>query len=504
MATTRTEIPSLDELRTKYLNDVRRLKIRAGITRPNVAPGSESYIRGEAVATRALELHAEIARLQDAQMPDSAVEDDLDRLALVMRGITRGSGAGSAGYVKASVTGTVTYAQGQQLTSEDNLRFEVVVTALASNNTLVPVRCLDVGVKTNKPADTVLTWTSPPTGSATTCKVDTGGLTNAKDADSDETLRTRLQNALRYPAESGSWADYASWSESAYAGIQKAFVYPACEGPGTVHVAVAATPDASTYYSRECNATVVNLAAQAIVAESPEHVDVTVQSVEDESQSLVLRLTLPSHAYDGGPGGGWTDHIAYRWPSAGGSTPFATRLNAAPTSDKLLAIYTYSAPIAKSHIAIWSSSRKKFVHGYVKTSTFVSGSVYNVELYSGIDTSILQSGDYVSPDAEAIDDYGKTVAESFGTLGPGEKTTSATYLPRSYRRPRSYAEWQSKYTSAHLASLSATYPEIAHVSLASLLGSPALPYSPTVPGAITTAPNVLVLGSLAFYPSAGT
>jgi uncharacterized phage protein gp47/JayE len=504
MATTRTEIPSLDELRTKYLNDVRRLKIRAGVTRPNVSPGSESYIRGDAVATRALELHAEVARLQDAQMPDTAVEDDLDRLADVMRGIARSDGAGSTGYVKASVTGTVTYAAGQQLTAEDSLRFEVLVTTLASNNSLVPIRCLDVGVKTNKAADTELTWTSPPTGSATTCLVDPGGLTGGKDAEDDEALRVRLQNALRFPAESGSWADYAKWAEDSYAGIQKAFVYPAAEGPGTVHVALAIVPDPDTYYTREANDTIVNLAALAIVAESPEHVDVTVQSVVDESQNLALRITLPSHRVDGGPGGGWVDHIQYRWPSAGSTTPFATRLNAAPTSSKLLAIYTYSAPTAKSHIAIWSSSKKKFVHGYVKTSTLVSGTVYNVELYSGIDTSILQSGDYVSPDAEAIDDYGKLIVESFGSLGPGEKTSSSTYLPRSYRRPRTYLDWPSKYTSKDLSKLSTTHSEVSHVSLCSALGSPALPYSPTVPGAITTAPNVLVLGNLALYPSSGT
>lgn len=496
MATTRVELPRLTDLRDRTLETIRRLKIRAGVTRPNVAPGSESYIKAEAFAAGALEVHARLAAVQDAQMADSATGEDLDRLARVLRGLVRSSGNGAGGYVKVSCTGTVTYAQGAQCTSPDGLRYEVVVTTAAVNNGLVQVRGVDVGKRTDKAADTIMTWTSPPAGSATTCTVSSGGLTDGEDAETDADLRRRLQDALRHPAASGSWADYVEWAEGATQAVEKAFAYPAYRGPGTVAVALTREAEADAYYTRELAASFVNTAALAMVERSPEHVDMLVQTVVDESTNVVLSLTLPLHRVDGGPGGSWIDDLTGRWPSAVGTTPYATRLSVAPTSSTVIRAITYQVPVVDAYIAIWSSTQKRFIHARVKSSAVVAGSTYDLTLHAGIDISALSSGDYISPDAEKLDDYGKAIAESFGKLGPGERTSSSNYLPRSYRRPRTYESWKHQYTSRDIGELSTKHTEIAHVAVS----TPTLPATPTVPGAVTTAPNILVLGNFAVYP----
>jgi uncharacterized phage protein gp47/JayE len=496
MATTRATIPSLEELRDKILRDIKRGKIRAGIAKPNVSPGSESYIKAEAIASSVLEMHAKIAALQDATMPDSAEGEDLDRLAN-MRGLKRSVGAGASGYVKVSVTGTVVFAAGQEGTFEDGVRAKVVVTTSAINNGLVPIECIDVGVGTNKSAGTVLTWTSPPSGSATTCAVDDAGLTGGKAADTDAALRARLLDLLRHPAQSGSWADVAGWAEASSPSVEKAFVYPALEGPATCHVAITQAAKQDTYYSREASATLVNIAALEVVANMPEHVDVLTTTVTDVDTAVVLSLTLPDHAVDGGTGGGWLDAAADRWPALGTASIYATRLSAVPLSPTKIRVTTYSAPVADAHIAIWSNSHKCFQHTRIKTSTFISGTTYELVLYTAIDTHKIASGDYVSPDAEKLDDYGTAIAEAFAALGPGEKTSSASLLPRSYRHPLTSESWNHKFTSKHVGMLSTAHNEISHVSV----NTPTLPATPAIASAVTDSPNILVLGKLAFYPA---
>jgi len=498
MAITRTEIPSLESLRDKIVNDIRRLKIRAGITRPNVALGSESAVKAEAYASAVLELYAKVAALQDATMPDAAEGDDLARLADVLKGLKASVGAGASGNVIAACSGSVTYAVGQQCTTPDGLRYEVVITTLASNGDPVPIRGIDVGKRTDKDAATIVTWSSPPSGSDVTAIVDSGKLTGGKDADNDARLRARLQSAMRHPAASGSWADFAGWAEGASASIEKAFVYPAVQGPGTVHVAVLIPAIEDTYYTREASASLVNTAALAIVAKNPEHADVLTTAGADEDVNVVLTLSLPAHRVDGGPGGGWLNEEATRWPANGTTPTYATRLSAAPVSGTVIRVTTYAAPVAGAYIAIWSTSNKRFEHSRIKSATLVGGAVYELTLYTAIDTSIIASGDYVSPDAENLDDYGKTLAQTFATLGPGEKTSTAALLPRAYRHPLNTDSWNSAFTSKHIGQISILHDEVSHVGVS----VPAtLPSTPTVTTSVTDPPNVLRIGLLALYPA---
>lgn len=497
MATTKSSIPSLASIRDKIANDISRLKIRAGVSRPNISPGSESYVKAESIASALLELHAKIAVQQDAVMPDTAEGDDLTRIGEVWLGKYRSAGAGATGNITVSCTGTVVFAVGQECTTDDGLRYAVVSTTSVTNGGTVPVQGADVGKKTDKLAGTATVWTSPPASASQDGVVAPGGLTNGVDADTDSYYRADLLYAFKHPALSGSWAHYAKWAEDASSAIERAFIYPAAQGPASLRVAIAQAASPDSYYTRE-TASLANVAAIAIVSEHPEHANVTVTTVADQETNAVLRITLPEHKVDGGPGGGWLNPQATRWPSIGLTTPYATRLSIAPISGTVLRVTTYSVPISGAYVAIWSNSKKRFEHARVLSATLISGTTYDITFYAAVDTSVLASGDYISPDAERMDDYGEYIAKAFAVLGPGELTATAALLPRAYRHPLNTEAWPSKLTSKHIGNLSNSFSEIEHCSVT----TPTLPATPTVAAAVTDPPNILVLGRLALYPSA--
>lgn len=500
MATTRQTLRTLDELRDKYINDVRRLlQSQAGITNPNVSKGSERYVRAQAIAAAVFEIQAREVAQQNATMEDSAAGDDLLRLCRI-NGITPSSGSGAVGYVLASCTGSVTYVKDIEGTI-GGLRYKVISTTVATDGDQVPVQAIDVGKRTNQSAGAVLTWTSPPSGSSTTAEVDVDGLRFGTDPDNDASLRQKLLDHKRNPPAGGNWSQVVKDAESASAAIQKAFIYPAVYGPSTMHVAITVAAEQETQYSREAPATLQLLAAGAVNNAHPEHADLTMTTVIDLSCDMVLKVTLPEPKSVGGVGGGWVDALADRWPtSLNGGAPYAVRLAASPTNPKVISVTSPNSPTVDAHIAIWSSSAKKLYRSRVYS--VLGAGPYTVTLYDPISITDCLSGDYVMPDSDKLDLYCALVAEQFGTLGPGEKTSTSAKLPRAYRRPLTQLEWPSQFTSSHLGQLSYQYPEVANVAVyywtASGSGS-SLPVTCPVMATVGSGPYCLRLNRIGIY-----
>lgn len=490
---TRVDVPSIATLRERRCQDVRRLKVRAGVTNPNVAPGSETYISSEATAAMVQMICAREAALQDATMADRATGDDLVRLAGI-RGITPSAGAGASGNAIVSTVGIVVYAAGLECRTDDGLRYQVVTTTAAGDGDAVPVIGINVGTRTNRVEGTVLTWTSPPAGSDATATVGPGGLTNGADADNDARLRRRLVDAIRHPQKSGTWAHYKAWAEG-NAAVESAFVFPSKRGPSTVDIAYTVAATADNGWTRVGSAALTLAVAGLVVAADPEHADVLVQAVAETSTDVILRVSAPLPTLDGGTGGGWIDDASTRWPLYYSGAGFAVTLSGGPISSTVLNVDAFNAaniPLVGAHFAIWSASAKKFLHTRVKTVTLVAGTVYQLTLYDAVDTTALVAGDYLSPDAENLDDYALTLLGQFATLGPGEETATAALLPRAYRRPLQREAWPSQFTSTHVGRLSIDHPELSHVV-------PVTPTLPAAPGAASP-PAVLKLGRLSIFP----
>lgn len=495
---TRLTLPSLDELRDRYCQDVARL-----VPGKNVARGGETYARGTAVASAVQMVLARQVALQDANMADAATGADLRRLCKI-HGVTESKGAGATGYVLADCTGTVTYLANAEATTPDGLVYYVVGTTVATDGTQIPVAGLDTGKRTNKDPGVLLTWSSPPAGSNATAEVDVDGLRFGVDADTDATLRRKLQTKLRYPPRNSNWAQIAEDVRNASAAIEEAFVYPALYGPATMHVAITVAADADDQFTREAPGTLQLIAANAIVAKHPEHADLTLTTVTDWDIDTILKLSIPEPKASGGAGGGWKDTTTGRWPrTLNAASPYAVRLAAAPTNPKQISVTSDATPLADAHIALWSASNKVLVRTRVYAVSGVA-SPWTLDLYDPIDVTLFASGDWIMADAEHLDEYCTTVAESFATLGPGEKTAAAAKLPRAYRRPRETEDWHSSFGSKQTDVISTEHEEVAHVAFYRAFDSTPTTYTAlpiTCPTESTTGnpPYVLRIGKLGIY-----
>lgn len=512
MAITSVTHTTVDAIRDQILEDERRMLVAAGVSRPGLAKGSERYIRAEATAAVVMGVVAKEVALQDAQMPDSAMDEDLTRLC-ELAGVTISTGAGAGGYVIAEVTGTVVYVEGQECTSPDGMRYQVIATTVATDTTvpgtLVPILGVDTGTKTNKPAGTVMTWTSPPSGSAPTAKVDVDGLRFGVEADNNDTLRVKLLESERHPAIGGNSSHVAKDAQDASKAIEKAFVYPASTGPSTMTIALVAPAVAEYAYTRVVSGALSLAAAANVISQHPEHADLTLVSAANYDVDLILTVTLPEPREGGGIGGGWRDKSTTRWPAGTGSgTPAVVTIENAPTNGLSVTMSSETVPVAGAYIALWSSLKKKVVRTRVLDATDLGGGTYRVRLYTPIDTTWFQTtggtwGDFVMPDAERIEEYCATIAGAFASLGPGEITSNVLLLPRAKRRPYTQESYSCDFSSAHMGALSAKHPEMTNVIMYGAYRSSnntVFSSFPPIACPVTSPPSVLRIGRLAVYP----
>lgn len=504
MATTTNDYPTTSSLIQQALDFIRQQLVRNGIptssAKAAVAVGGERWMTMSAFANCTTVVLANAVVKEDATMPDSATGDDLDRLAGIY-GIVRSRGAGAQGDVTVTCTGTVSFAAGTELTGNSGKRYKVVSPTTVTNGGAVSIVGIDVGKSTNAPAGTVLTWTSPPPGCATTCTVASGGLVDGKDADNDQRLRQRLLERLQKPQNGGNWSHYRKWAEDASAAVQAAYVYPAAQGPATVHLAYTIEGSADNAYARSGTPALTAIVAGAVVAQQPEHADVTVTTVNESELNVALKLILPEPVSTGGAGGGWIDENADRWAIAktgAGNVDGVVQVTAVTTAD-VWTVNAYNTPVAGSTIQVFSSGDRKV---YVAKVVTVSGAAGNWTITLDRALSSVTSGDSIFPACEQAEVYATQVLEYVATLAPGEKTSLAAVLPRAYRHPKTSDGAPSGVTTTLVARLQDARGEISNAEFFYLNSlTIALPLEPSVPAAVTDPPNVWRVKRLAFYPA---
>src|SRR6185369_9036248 len=80
-----------EEIRADYLRTIRNGQLRLGIPNPQVAPGSDYYLRATALANELTPLYVNSQVKADSQMPDTAVDDDLIRQMAIKKMALRGA-----------------------------------------------------------------------------------------------------------------------------------------------------------------------------------------------------------------------------------------------------------------------------------------------------------------------------------------------------------------------------------------------------------------------------
>jgi uncharacterized phage protein gp47/JayE len=142
-------------IRDGILRALRTGLIRLGVANPNVAPGSDYYVFASAIANQCVVAEANAILKADAVMPDTAVGDDLARIATVF-GLSKQPAAGSVGTVVLSSSASTTVATGAQLIDGSGLAFQVTTGGTYANGASIPIAAVATGSATNHAAGDVL------------------------------------------------------------------------------------------------------------------------------------------------------------------------------------------------------------------------------------------------------------------------------------------------------------------------------------------------------------
>jgi uncharacterized phage protein gp47/JayE len=428
-----------DSIRDSWLRTLRAGLIARGVASPNVTPGSDFYAEGQAIGNELAVAEANGVISADDAMPDTATGVKLDRAVAAFGMSARRGAAGGVGTIVFDASAASLVATGVELVDGAGLRYGVTVGGTYSDGDNIPIEAIDTGGDTNLEEEASLRWVSPPTYAAPTALVGDGGLINGTDAEDDETLRARLYEHLRNPPRSGNAQHVAEIAEDTSPSVQKAFVYPALQGPGTTHVAVVAAPTETNKNRSIATAKMTGTVVPGVEGQLNEHSYVVTTTVTDTPCDVAFGLTLPAAttASPPGPGGGWLD--AAPWPVPDVTSGYICAIVSATSSTRFV-VNAATAPTASVSRIAWLSPLDWKL--YKATVTTVHSSVaYAIEI--SIDTPFIDiaAGHLVWPQCARQDDYVAAVLAAFHLMGPGEKTTNVSSLIRGYRHPPPSLAW---------------------------------------------------------------
>lgn len=492
-----------DTIRDDGLRTLRAGLIARGIPSPNVGPDSDFYAEFTAFANELAVVEANAVIKSDATMPDTATGEDLINW-LASRGLAPRPAGGSTGPITFSASAASLVATGAALVDGAGLRYEVTVGGTYSDGDTIPIKSISLGEATNLEEGSALRWQVAPPFSAPTCVVGVGGLINGVDAEDEEAARARLMARLQNSPGGGNWQQVAEIAEAASPVVEKAFVYPAVQGPSTVHIAVTAAPTATNKSRVVATPTMTGTIVPYIAGQLAEHAYVRTTTVQDNEADVAIAVTLPeaSSASPPGPGGGWLDGTP--WPSVDGTSYFKVAVTSV-TSTTEFTVDARTAPVANvARIAWFSPDEWKL---YTATVTAFSGTAgaYVITIdtpFVGIDT-----GDLIFPQSVNQATYMAALLAAFRLMGPGEKTGSGSALVRGFRHPAPVTAWPSSLGPHILRALTDAGEEVESTQFlwrysvaaaASISGASGVLY-PKIPSSIDDGPWQFVPRNLAIY-----
>jgi hypothetical protein len=486
---------SFKEIREDILTDIVLEADKAGITEA-VSPGTDNYVWATGMAGSLMLAHARIDGLKSAITPLNATGDDLLRWreALDLPEVTASPAAGK---IVLTVTGTGSVQDGQVFTLPNGFRGNVVGTWLnVTDGDEVDAITIDKGEKANLGPGEVVRFLNPPLNVAAEATVSgTVPLTGGFDDETPARLRARELNRIRHVPGGGNWGQLRELAFNASPAVTECFVYPALGGPGSCKVVPVKGFDRERFdFSRVFPSAGIDLVRDAIHADVSTAHEVVVTSAADELTNVSLTIDIPDSTQAGGNGDGWTDLVP--WPPLAGAE---TKIPVASISGAVVVVDadTTTAPVAgQTHVAWWSPHDMQFHTRLVVTVGGSAGAWQITPDSPFVDTAgeSIAAGDYLSPAAQHLNEYGATWVSQLELLGCGENTDDGDSLPRALRHPFQSETARSGLTMFQLKELMAAHPEIIDVAYSYRSTS-----TPTVPGSIDTAPNVLVPNHFGIY-----
>jgi uncharacterized phage protein gp47/JayE len=224
-------VPTYDQIVIRVTTDLRN---GAPWTLPDT-PGAIGYVLARVYASVAWSLYWFGGWIMRQVFADTATVENLERIASLY-GIFRQIATPAAGNVTLSGASSTVVPAGTVLVRSDGWEYTTDANAtIGGGGTIVTAAtAVQRGATGNAGAGTPLTVSAPITGldgSATSA-----GLTGGTDAESDDSLRTRLLARLRDAPQGGAASDYQQWTRAAVANVDRVWVLGGANGPGTVQV----------------------------------------------------------------------------------------------------------------------------------------------------------------------------------------------------------------------------------------------------------------------------
>lgn len=218
---------------------VSRLSLVGGVLRRSVVA-----VLSRVIAGGAHELHGFLEFLSRQVFPDTSELEYLERQG-ALYGINRKAAEFATGDVEFSGNDGTLIPTGTVLQRSDGARYETQADGtIASGVVTVAAEALTAGDDGNADELVVLTLVSPIAGANSTATVETGGLSGGADQESDDDLRQRILDRLRFAPQGGAEQDYVTWATEV-PGVTRAWVFPGELGAGTVTVRFVRDDDAS-------------------------------------------------------------------------------------------------------------------------------------------------------------------------------------------------------------------------------------------------------------------
>lgn len=483
-----------------------------GVPNFNVSEGSDPWVLGEVLASQYGVLTNYLLIAADILMPDTATDVDLDRWLGIL-GLQRKPAGGSTGSIALVADFEVFIPLSSELTSSTGVRYNVIQGGTYDNGDIIPIASVDVGSQTNLIAGTVLTWSNPPFGVQTTVPVH-DELIGGIDVENDDVARERLMNRFAHAPASANWQWICDLSERISTAVQKGFVYPAANGPSTVHVALAGTPAIGTK-SRQIDSLVMNQTiTPTILGNMPEYVETVVTTVTDLPVDISISLTIPlaksaaSSISGPGSGNGWKD--ASPFPRVNLTTHFFVPVTAFTSASQ----FTIDSPagfdpvpnITRIHWIDRNSDPAKWTIKEATITGFSGTGPYVVTINNPFVG--LAVGDWIFPASLNAQNYIDKFCLGTSLMGPGEKVDIGVFGIAS-RKPRQSDSFPSALDTNLLRYVidageevqTASYyyrstqtPAVVDDATANVV------VIPPAPAVITDAPNILIPRQVGFYP----
>lgn len=420
-------------------------------------------------------------------------ETDLDAIGAA-EGVPRPPATGASGYVIArTATSGATIFQGDEWRPKSSkVRYQCAVTALYADGDQVPIVGLDVGPGTNLPAGTEGEWSNPRTGSSPGAAVWSEGLTGGRDRAKNEEYASVIVDRRAHPSVGANEAAYAALVEDPFKtgiAVQKAFVWPAIMGTGTVGVAFTMRP-ASPGASRAPSAAQLAIMEAALVGTFYGDDDIFMVSLGGQPTTLQFRATWRKSA------AGWAN--ATPWPSYIAGDPVIVDGAAAITASgfRVTTGTSTTAPTAGAVIALFNPEAAvdgeltpAFERKTIATVTeIVAGKSWDLtfDMSAGASSSFIPLEDaLVSPWSDSLNLVLPPIVDYFDHVGPGEMLDP---LPDPGRRARRQPENPEAWSSEVSNRLDALVQAVSAVRSATLVDPDG-----------TTPTQIGTLGSLAYY-----